>query len=436
MQVAFMLQPRDTLVAQAGSVTLVTTQLARELVAQGHRVSIYARRLPGQPAYEQSAEGIRLYRLRGEARHWQSILELGSGWFSAKLPWTMHDRYYPRLFRQVCAGVRDTQPDVIHVSTHVQYLPRLRLACPEACLAIHLHDEILLHLPPSWVASKLAVADLILCNRHAIRDRLRQQFPELRERICTLHHAADPQGFMPHRNSGADNPPTILFVGRLSPEKGAHVLAAAFRKVHQQLPHVRLKLVGPSGLMPFAWIRAVSADLHIASLQRFYGAGLFGRLYREFWQGGNGYLDVVRQELGPALQVTQFCAAVPFAEMPRVYQEASILVVPSVCNELPCSVWEAMAHGLPVILSYESDAEGVIENRKTAYRVRRNDPDDLAAAICHLLKNPETMQLLGDQARRAILTRGSWSHVAQELSTLYVRASVRDVRKEPGGSEV
>lgn len=148
---------------------------------------------------------------------------------------------------------------------------------------------------------------------------------------------------------------------------------------------MQLKLVGSPGLIPFEWTRALAADPQVASLQRFYGSGPLGRLYREFWQRGKGYLDTVRQELGPALQATQFLAAVPFEEMPRLYQEASMLVVPSVCNELPCSVWEAMATELPVILTYETAVEGIIENGKTVYSVRRNDPKALAEAMCELL---------------------------------------------------
>ncbi|MGA2733317.1 MAG: glycosyltransferase family 4 protein [Syntrophobacteraceae bacterium] len=46
----------------------------------------------------------------------------------------------------------------------------------------------------------------------------------------------------PRNNAG---PQTLLYTGRIHPEKGLHLLVKAFARVHQDFPQLRLKIVGP-----------------------------------------------------------------------------------------------------------------------------------------------------------------------------------------------
>ena len=423
MRISFMLQPRDNFDTMGGgSVTLVTYHLAREIVARGHEVTIYARQSTNQPQQQYTDDGVKIHRLPGDSRRWQSLLELASGFFSVKIPWTMHTGYYPKFLRHFAAAIQLTQPDVVHISTQIQYLPFVRRVCPESILVFHVHDELISHLPLSWVASRLKMADLVLCVNNHRRDLLKAQHPQLETRIKTLHLGADPERFKPVIETRNTTKPILLFVGRLSPEKGVHILAAAFAEIHRHYPNVKLRLVGPAGLMPFAWIRAISEDPLVASLKKFYGRGFIARFYREVLQRGNGYLDYVRKRLGKAIDATEFYSSVPYTEMPEIYREATVLVSPSVCNEYPTPIGEAMASGLAVILSYESDLECVLEEGSTVLRVRRNDSKDLIKAICKLLDNPDKRLEMGRNGRTAILERGSWSKISEKLIELYEKA--------------
>ena len=423
MRVAFMLQPRDVFdVKGGGSVTLVTYQLAREIAAKGHEVTLYARQSAGQPLQELTDDGVRIQRLSGDSRRWQSLREVASGFVPAQIPWSMHPGYYSGFLRHFAAAVRHARPDVIHIPTLVQYVPFLRKACPGSVLAFHVHDELIAHLPLSWVASRLGQADLVICVNNHRRDQLRARHTRLEAGIRTLHHSGHPEMFEPGVGSRDITKPTLLYAGRLSPEKGIHILAESFAGIHKRYPDVRLKLVGPAGLMPYAWIRAVSEDPLVASVKKYYGRGLLERFHREILQRGSGYLDDVKRLLGRAIEATEIHPSVPYRDIPEIFRQATILVSPSVCDECPAPVWEAMASGLAVVLTYEADSEGVLENGDTVLRVRRNDPGDLENAVCELLENPHRRQLLGRNARAAILKSGSWSKLAEKLIGYYEEA--------------
>jgi len=175
------------------------------------------------------------------------------------------------------------------------------------------------------------------------------------------------------------NPPTVLFVGRLLPEKGVFELLEA-------MPHViercegRLVFVGdgPSG----ADLRARVRALDLTDTVTFAG----------FLSG---------------------------AELERAYASADILALPTYYPEGFATVLtEAMDAGLPIITTRTRGSADHLEEGEHAVFVKPRDVDGLAAALVDLLENPSRRRQMGE-ANRRLLAEFEPSAVAKDyLSAL------------------
>ena len=86
----------------------------------------------------------------------------------------------------------------------------------------------------------------------------------------TRYNGVDVERFRP---VDARPPRTILFTGRIAPDKGVHVLCDAFRLVRQRVPDATLELVGQEAPVAREMQVALSDDPRVRALERFYGSG-------------------------------------------------------------------------------------------------------------------------------------------------------------------
>jgi glycosyltransferase involved in cell wall biosynthesis len=122
------------------------------------------------------------------------------------------------------------------------------------------------------------MADAVVTCSDYVTRQWRARFPARAACIHTIGNGVDLDLFRPA--SGADSSavcPVILYVGRVSPEKGVHILAQAFEAVLKQWPDARLVVVGSAGLLPYNQMTLFEDDPHIAALRTFYGRGLIDR---------------------------------------------------------------------------------------------------------------------------------------------------------------
>lgn len=85
---------------------------------------------------------------------------------------------------------------------------------------------------------------------------------------------------------------------------------------------------------------------------------------------------------------------------------------------------EAMACGTPVIGSNVGGIKYTVVDGETGALVPPEDPVALAAKIEQLVNNPSILQQLGKNALRRVNNYFTWSHVADKLSSLYVKMMV------------
>ncbi|MEZ4719950.1 MAG: glycosyltransferase family 4 protein [Caldilineaceae bacterium] len=286
MNIAFICQPWDEAVApvRAGSIPIVTYQLARRL-APAAAVTVFAKRGAQQPAVDRDEHGIS-YRRFCVARAEQTLRPLrladrmlaqvghAEPLFGTAL---FYRDFGQRVARQLAETQPPSTPTVVHIHNFSQFVPVVRAAMPRAKIVLHMHCEWLTQLKPRTVARRLAETDLVLGVSDYLTDRIRARFPAQAHKCHTLVNGVDVPAFPPdprccgHGSRGRRT--RLLFVGRVSPEKGVHTLLAAFEQVAARYLTARLDIVGPLGETPYEYIVRVADDPHVAELAAFYTSG-------------------------------------------------------------------------------------------------------------------------------------------------------------------
>lgn len=175
----------------------------------------------------------------------------------------------------------------------------------------------------------------------------------------------------------------ILFFGRVNFKKGLDILAKAFGRVARQRQDVHLVIAGPDN---------------------------------------EGWGDQVRtwlEEEGISARTT-FTGMVLGAERLAVLRDASLFVLPSYSENFGIAVIEAMAAGLPVIISDRVNIWREVESGR-AGRIIACDPAALADQILDLLDHPEAAAELAKNGRSLVEESFQWPRIAGRLAEAYGR---------------
>jgi glycosyltransferase involved in cell wall biosynthesis len=88
-------------------------------------------------------------------------------------------------------------------------------------------------------------------------------------------------------------------------------------------------------------------------------------------------------------------------------------------DALPVKMFEYMAAGLPVIASRFPLWQEIVEGNGCGVCVDPTDPAAIAAAIDDVCRDPETARRMGENGRRAVLSRYNWDTEAATLCAFY-----------------
>ena len=91
---------------------------------------------------------------------------------------------------------------------------------------------------------------------------------------------------------------------------------------------------------------------------------------------------------------------VPRRELPALYSTADVFVLPSLAEGFGLTSLEAMACGLPVIISENTFGADVVTDGVDGYVVPIRDPEAIAARIVHLHEHPDLRARMRVAARR------------------------------------
>jgi glycosyltransferase involved in cell wall biosynthesis len=124
------------------------------------------------------------------------------------------------------------------------------------------------------------------------------------------------------------------------------------------------------------------------------------------------------EDLGLRDRVT-FLGRLPVEELARLYNEAQVLVSPSLYEGFGLPAAEAMACGTPVVATTAGAFPEVIADGETGLLVRPADALALADAIEALLRDPERRAAMGAAGVRRIQEQFSWRATAVRTAALY-----------------
>lgn len=131
-------------------------------------------------------------------------------------------------------------------------------------------------------------------------------------------------------------------------------------------------------------------------------------------------LERLAQELGVATRV-RFTGQLDNAELPRLYATASIMLNASRVDNLPVSLLEALAAGVPIVSTDVGGIPYVVKHETTALLVPPGKPVAMADAILRLIDDRALAQRLR-AAGIDVARRYAWPMVRTELFAVYARA--------------
>jgi glycosyltransferase involved in cell wall biosynthesis len=434
VRIAFVSQPRDSLKRQgpqSGSVAIVLTKLASAL-PPGFEISAVAPLLGGQPASDVTAEGLAIHRVPAGNRELEKALELLD---PSIVPRLMRPAYYRGYFERAAAALVPLRPQIVHVMTAAQAGPVLQAALPGVPLVLHLHDDMLTRLPAADTARQIAPFAAVVTCSDWLAGALRAHVPTLADRIWPIGNGIEPPPADLLADAGPRPIRKLLMVGRISPEKGPHVLLDAFARIAGDHPELQVDLLGPMGLLPLCHARLMSQGqpAMAQAVQRFYGRGP-AALWSQFVRPAKTLKRRLLTGLPPGLEGRiRFLGSVPHDRLAATYRDADVLVQPSVCREgfgLP--VAEAMALGRPVIAAAHGGLLDLVEPGRTGLLVPPGDPEALAAAIAELASDPERAHAYGMAGQERALARFTWNAAAGRLAQIYARLAPAPAAAGPG----
>lgn len=244
---------------------------------------------------------------------------------------------------------------------------------------------------PAWRG-----ADALVANSEGLRQIAMDVDPGAS--VDVIPNGVDTTRFTPRSETREGGPVEILYVGRLEPYKGIETLLKAFASASKRVEgNVRLRIVGDGSLR--AELEAAAGSLSVADAVTFSG-----------WVSSN--------------------------DIPDVYRNADIYVLPSVVEGMPNGLLESMAAGLPAIASTVPGVEELLVHGTTGLTFAPGDTNALADNLCELIESHVLRQQMGGAARLEA-ERRSWTDAAASYAATYRRitAAAPSPRPEPQAAE-
>ena len=338
---------------------IATCNLAENLAKRGHEIHVITSLDEGLPK-ESCEKGVDVHRLpRIKVR-----------FFGVFAFWI-----------EIVRTVRKIKPDIVHVQS-------LSIATPA------LISKRILEIPylvwgrgtdvylPDWF-TKLT-AKIIMKNADsllALTENMKQKMREMCDRdISVVPNGIDLERFkISSGGKKGDSAKTIIFVGRLHPVKAVQYLIEAMAIIHQEMPDVKLVIVGDG-----------------AERSRL-------------------------EELAERLDLKsciQFAGQVPQERIPQVMHQADVFALPSLTEGFPVVLLEAMAAGLPIVATNVGGIPDIVEDGVNGYLVNAKSPDEMAEKILMLMQNSVMREKISAN-NREIAKRYGWDAVTAILERVY-----------------
>lgn len=228
----------------------------------------------------------------------------------------------------------------------------------------------------------LAAADAVVAVSRHLKEQLVERYHVPADRIQVIYNAVRPTARLARLAKAG---PMVLYLGRLAAMKGVDTFLRAAQRVAEVASDAVFVVAGEGPEYP----RLVTLSVHLGIQEK-----------------------------------VMFVGKVTEEERTLLLAGASVFVLPSVVEPFGIAALEAMAAGVPTIVSKTS---GVAEISSTTFAVDFWDSEEFASRILELLQYPELREMMATETRWDAL-RAGWPERALETVGLYARLLER--RKE------
>jgi glycosyltransferase involved in cell wall biosynthesis len=233
----------------------------------------------------------------------------------------------------------------------------------------------------------LKKADLITCDGENTREEMTKLGANV-DKIRIIYHGVDTEKFNPNqRNYRLKNElelaisPSIISVRMLEPIYDVESLVKAMSTLTRRIPRAKLIITGDGEQRNF--LENLAKSLGISNLVRFIGR-------------------------------------IPYDELPKYFASADVYVSTSLSDGgIAVSTLEAMASGLPIVVTDCGDIRKWITDGENGFIVPLRDPEAIAAKVICLLESEDTRVKFGKLAREVVEQRADYEKEMRKVEKLY-----------------
>ncbi len=238
---------------------------------------------------------------------------------------------------------------------------------------VHLNTEV-----STIERAGVEAADVIVAVSHYTKARIVQLYGVNADKIVVVHNAVTQEESRFNLNIPTHDEKTkyVLFMGRITFQKGPEYFVEAARLVLSRMPNVRFIMAGSGDML--------SRMIHM----------------------------VAQMRMGSRFHFTGFLRG---EDVDRMYAMSDLYVMPSVSEPFGIAPLEAMSYDTPVLISRQSGVAEVVQN---ALKVDFWDVRDMANKICAVLKYPKLASEMVKQCREE-LQHIRWENAANKLINVY-----------------
>jgi len=244
----------------------------------------------------------------------------------------------------------------------------------------------------SWCERVAATsATAVVAVSEGMRADIMTAYPEISpERIRVIRNGIDTTEYRPDPDTGVlerygidPARPYVIFVGRITRQKGLPVLLHA-----------------ASGLVPEAQLVLVAGQADTP----------------EQLAEVTELVDGLRASRSGVVWIPEM---LPKQEVIQLLTHATVFACPSVYEPLGIVNLEAMACGTAVVGSRTGGIPEVVADGETGLLVPPDDPEALAAALNTVLRDPDRAQAMGQAGRKRAVAEFGWPAIAAQTADLY-----------------
>ena len=179
-----------------------------------------------------------------------------------------------------------------------------------------------------------------------------------------------------------DNKHTLVFVGSVIKRKGVEILIAAIKKVRLKIPNIKVKLIGG-----------------------------YSKKYQK-------YLINIIDKLQLSKNI-EFLGRRDSEEIAEILSKSTAFVLPTLIDNSPNSLAEAMAVGMPCVASNVGGIPSIIDDGKNGVLFTSENSDILAYKIINTLSNKELMNKISKEAKKTAYEKNYNDNVVKQTIKVY-----------------